>query len=77
MDIKRCFSLGITVLVIVAAIVLINVLPIWSTLYAVLAFAAGAVSGYLFKKPEVVIETVEKIVEVTKPKKAKTTKKVE
>ena len=77
MNTKRWISLGVTVLVIVLAIVLTNVLPIWITLYACLAFAAGCVAGYLFKKPEVITKTVEKIVEVTKPIKIKKAKKVE
>jgi hypothetical protein len=75
MNTRRWIALGITALIVVITIVLINVLPIWTTLYAALAFAAGAVAGYLFKNPEIVTETVEKIVEVTKPKKVK--KKVE
>jgi hypothetical protein len=77
MNTKRWISLGVTVLVIILAIVLTNVLPIWITLYACLAFAAGFVAGYLFKKPEVITETIEKIVEVTKPIKIKKAKKVE
>lgn len=77
MNTKRWISLGVTVLVIILAIVLTNVLPIWITFYACLAFAAGFVAGYLFKKPEVITKTVEKIVEVTKPKKVKIAKKVE
>ena len=77
MNTKRWISLGIAVLVIILAIFLTNVLPIWITLYACLAFAAGFVAGYLFKKPEVITKTVEKIVEVTKPIKVKKVKKVE
>lgn len=77
MNTKRWISLGIAVIIVILAIVLTNVLPIWITLYACLAFAAGFVAGYLFKKPEVITKTVEKIVEVTKPKKVKIAKKVE
>lgn len=76
MNTKRWISLGIAVLVIILAIVLTNVLPIWITFYACLAFVAGFVAGHLFKKPEVITKTVEKIVEVTKPIKIKR-KKVE
>lgn len=77
MSTKRWISLGITTLVAVVAIVLVSVLPVWITLYAGLAFAAGFVAGHLFKKPEVITETVEKIVEVVKeakPSKTKTKK---
>ena len=66
MNTKRWISLGIVALVAIIAIVLINVLPIWITLYAGLTFAAGFTAGHLFKKPEVTTETVEKIVEVVK-----------
>ena len=66
MNTKRWISLGIVALVAIIAIVLINVLPIWITLYAGLTFAAGFAAGHLFKKPEVITETVEKIVEVVK-----------
>ena len=77
MNTKRWISLGIAVLIVILAIVLTNVLPIWITFYACLAFVAGFVAGYLFKKPEVITKTVEKIVEVTKPIKIKKSKKVE
>lgn len=74
MNTKRWISLGIVALVAIIAIVLINVLPIWITLYAGLAFVAGFVAGHLFKKPEVITETVEKIVEVVKETKASKSK---
>ena len=77
MNTKRWISLGVTFLVIILAIVLTNVLPIWITFYACLAFVAGFVAGYLFKKPEVITKTVEKIVEVAKPIKVKKVKRVE
>lgn len=77
MNTKRWISLGIAVLIVILAIVLTNVLPIWITFYACLAFVSGFVAGYLFKKPEVITKTVEKIVEVTKPIKIKKAKKVE
>lgn len=49
MSAKRWISLGITALVVVVAIVLVSVFPVWITLYAGLAFAAGFVAGHLFK----------------------------
>lgn len=75
MNTKRWISLGIVALIVIIAIVLINVLPIWITLYAGLALVAGFVAGYLFKKPEVITETVEKIVEVVKENKSSKKKK--
>lgn len=79
MNNKRWIALGITVLIAILAVVLVNVLPIWVTFYACLAFVAGFAAGYLFKKPEVITETVEKIVEVVKENKPskKKVKKVE
>lgn len=78
MNTKRWISVGITAVFVVISVVLINVLPLWLTFYGLLAFCSGAVAGYLFKNPEVVTKTVEKIVEVVKENKAKKkNKKVE
>ena len=74
MNTKRWISLGIVLLAVITAVILINVLPIWITLYAGLAFAAGFVAGHLFKKPEVITDTVEKIVELVKETKASKSK---
>lgn len=75
MNNKKWISFGVTFALIVASVVAIYFMGIWTSIIALSTFALGKFLGGYEKEPEIIEKIVEKIVEVpikkTKPKKGK------
>lgn len=74
---KKWIEFSITLALIIAAVVAIKFVGIWTSIVALVSYALGRFVGKYFTEPEVVEKIVEKIVEVpikkNKPKKVKKT----
>lgn len=78
MNKKKWISFGVTVALIIAAVVAIYFMGIWTSVIALSTFALGRFLGNYTKEPEIVEKIVEKVIEVPiKKNKSKKTKKVE
>lgn len=78
MNKKKWISLGVTIALIIAAVVAINFMGIWTSIIGLSTFALGKFMGSYTTEPVVIEKIVEKIVEVPKKTtKKKNTKKVE
>ena len=78
MNKKKWISFGVTIALIIAAVVAIYFMGIWTSVIALSTFALGRFLGGYTKEPEIVEKIVEKVIEVPiKKNKSKKTKKVE
>lgn len=78
MNKKKWISFGVTIALIIAAVVAIYFMGIWTSIIALSTFALGRFIGSYTKEPEIIEKIVEKVVEVpTKKSKIKKNKKVE
>lgn len=72
---KKIYELGITVALIVLAVIGINFLGIWTSIIALTTYAIGRFVGKYLTDPKIVEKIVERIVEVpVKNVKKKSTK---
>ena len=75
---KKLIELGVTVALIVLAVIAISFMGIWTSVIALSTYALGIFIGKYVTEPKVIEKIVEKIVEVPKKTtKKKNTKKVE
>lgn len=78
MNKKKWISFGVTIALIIAAVVAIYFMGVWTSIIALSTFALGKFIGGYTKEPEIIEKVVEKIIEVpAKKSKIKKNKKVE
>ena len=78
MNKKKWISFGVTIALIIAAVVAIYFMGIWTSIIALSTFALGRFIGGYTKEPEIIEKIIEKVVEVpAKKSKIKKNKKVE
>lgn len=61
---KRLIAWTIMAMVVIGSLALVKLFPFWVTLCCVGSLAAGFISGYIFRKPEIITEIKEIIKEV-------------